>query len=199
MVVYASGKPGVRDLRMVRAVLNGDKERAERWVTRQYPRVYRMLRYLSGCADVAEDLTQQAFVQAWQALPTFRGEAKLDTWLHRIAYHQYTHWLRDRRVTRPLSEASDIEDTRNADGLTTIMVSRALATLSDELREAFLLFYARQMSVKEVAAVLEAPVGTVKSRLFAARKALREKLSEGPVAKSAETEEPLEVTAGAAR
>jgi RNA polymerase sigma-70 factor (ECF subfamily) len=184
---------------MVRAVLNGDKERAERWVTRQYPRVYRMLRYLTGCADVAEDLTQQAFVQAWQSLPTFRGDAKLDTWLHRIAYHQYTHWLRDRRTTVPLSEAAGVEDTRNADGLTTIMVARALATLPDELREAFLLFYARQMSVKEIASIFEAPVGTIKSRLFAARKALREKLSEEPDAKAVEADEAREVTAGVTR
>ncbi|NLH99644.1 MAG: RNA polymerase sigma factor [Chthonomonadales bacterium] len=170
----------MRDLRLVRSVLSGDHERAERWVTQEYPRIYRMLRYLTGDRETAEDLTQQAFVQAWQALPTFRGEARLDTWLHRIAYHQYTHWLRDRRTTEPLSAASGVADTRNASGLTTILVQRALDSLPHELREAFLLFYARQMSVKEIAGVLEIPVGTVKSRLFAARRAMREKLTDEP-------------------
>ncbi|MBM3494181.1 MAG: sigma-70 family RNA polymerase sigma factor [Armatimonadetes bacterium] len=119
-------------------------------------------------------------MQAWQALSTFRGESKLDTWLHRVAYRQYTHWLRDRRPTEPLSSAAHMEDTRNAAGLTTILVARALETLSHDLREAFLLFYARQMSVKEIADVVEAPIGTVKSRLFAARRALREQLAEKP-------------------
>jgi RNA polymerase sigma-70 factor (ECF subfamily) len=167
-------------MRLVRALRGGDHERTERWVRQQYPRVYRMLRYLTGCREVAEDLTQQAFVQAWQALPTFRGEAKLETWLHRIAYHQYTHWLRDRRSTASLAEAADVEDPRYADGLTTILVKRALDSLSQEMREAFLLFYARQMSIKEIAAVLDIPAGTVKSRLFAARRALRELLTERP-------------------
>ncbi len=180
MVVYGHAGADMRDMRLVRAILSGSSERAERWITQQYPRVYKMLRFLSGNAEVAEDLTQQAFVQAWQALPAFRGEARLDTWLHRIAYRQYTHWLRDRRPTEPLSSAAHVADERDATGLTTILVRRALDTLSTELREAFLLFYARQMSIKEIAQVLETPEGTVKSRLFAARRALRDKLMEKP-------------------
>ncbi len=187
----------MRDMRLVRAIMAGDHERAERWVTQEYPRVFRMLRYLAGDRETAEDLTQQAFMEAWQALPTFRGEARLDTWLHRIAYRQYARWLRDRRATEPLTSAAHVEDPRHAAGLTTILVQRALEALSTELREAFLLYYARQMGVKEIAAILEIPAGTVKSRLFAARRELRARLSESsdpaPQCATVEREETIKV------
>lgn len=186
----------LRDLWWVRAVLRGDKERAERWVTREYPRVYRMLRYLTGDREAAEDLTQQAFVQAWQSLASYRGESGLSTWLHRIAYRQYTHWLRTRKETLPLSQAPELEDPRHVQGLTTILVQRALQSLSDELREPFLLYYARQMSIKEVADVLEIPAGTVKSRLFTARRLLRELLMEEPVAAGVDEDPATKTTLG---
>src|SRR5690242_4149942 len=93
-----SARPGrkrkaLHDRGWARRILNGDKVAGERLVTENYPRIYRMLRCLTGCVEAAEDLTQQTFVRAWTALETYRGEAKLATWLHRIAYHEYTHWL----------------------------------------------------------------------------------------------------------
>jgi len=190
------GLSGFGDVRLVRAMLAGDKPRAEGWVTHEYPRVYRMLRYLTGDREAAEDLTQQAFVQAWPALPSFRGEAGLDTWLHRIAYRQYTHWLRDRHETVPLSDAAPVEDAGSAKGLTTLMVQRALRTLSEELREPFLLFYGRQLSVREVAGILEIPPGTVKSRLYTARSLLRQRLTGGPILPKAEAERAEDATVG---
>src|SRR5215218_2555575 len=95
---------------MVRRILNGDRAAGERLVTEQYPRIYRLLRHLTGAVEVAEDLTQQTFLKAWGALASFRGEASLSTWLHRIAYHEYTHWLRARRDHAPLDEAGEVAD-----------------------------------------------------------------------------------------
>jgi RNA polymerase sigma-70 factor (ECF subfamily) len=168
----------LHDRGWARRILNGDKVAGERLVAENYPRIYRMLRCLTGCVEVAEDLTQQTFVHAWTALATYRGEAKLGTWLHRIAYHEYTHWLRARRDDVPLEAIADLPDLRAVQGLKTVMLSRALQQLSDEHRETFLLYYVQELSVSEVAAVLDLPPGTVKSRLFTARKLLRNLLSD---------------------
>ena len=70
----------MRDSWLVKQILDGDKEAGEKLVTEHYPRIYRLLRHLTASIDNAEDLTQQTFVKAWQALATFRGEASLATW-----------------------------------------------------------------------------------------------------------------------
>ncbi len=167
----------MRDRAWAERILEGDRAAGERLVTQNYDRVYSLLRSLTGHREAAEDLTQQAFTRAWQALESYRGEAKLSTWLCRIAYHEYTHWRRDRREFAALEEAARIPDTRAALSLHTVVVSRALAQLSDDLRETFLLHYERELSVAEIAVVLDVPAGTVKSRLFTARARLRELLA----------------------
>lgn len=153
----------------------------ERFVTENYPRIYRLLRHLTQDAQAAEDLTQQTFMKAWQGLVGFKGEASLVTWLHRIAYHEYTHWLRDRRDCVPLDEAMELMDPRAFEGLETIALSRALSQLSSELRETFLLFYVQELSIKEVSVILDTSPGTIKSRLFTARERLREHLQESKI------------------
>jgi RNA polymerase sigma-70 factor, ECF subfamily len=163
---------------MVRRILSGDRAAGERLVTEQYPRIDRLLRHLTGAVEVAEDLTQQTFLKAWQALASFRGEASLGTWLHRIAYHEYTHWLRGRRDHAPLEEAGDLPDQQAEGSLEAMLLRGALARLSPEHREAFLLYHVQGLSVPEVAGVMEVPLGTVKSRLFHARQRLRELLAE---------------------
>jgi RNA polymerase sigma-70 factor (ECF subfamily) len=166
----------MRDSWLVKKILGGDKAAGERLVTEHYPRIYRLLRHLTGSIDNAEDLTQQTFVKAWQALAAFRGEASLATWLHRIAYHEYTHWLRARREHSPLDDAAAVADEGAAQELEAILLRSVLAQLSREHHETFLLYHVQGLSVREVAAVLEVPAGTVKSRLFIARQRLRELL-----------------------
>lgn len=155
---------------------SGDRYAGEQFVQTYYARIERLLRCLTGSPDTARDLTQQTFVKAWQALPGFKFEASLQTWLHRIAYHEYTHWLRDRRDHAPIEAAYHIADTSanpvvNDWGI--VLLPDALARLSEELRDTFLLFYVQELSIKEVADVLNVPRGTVKSRLFTARQQLR--------------------------
>ncbi len=162
----------------VKRILKGDRAEGERFVSAHYPRLYRWLRNLCGDVEVAQDLTQQTFARAWQTLPGYRGEARLATWLHRIAYHEYTHWLRDRRECVGLECAADLVDLRAVQGLKTVLLRHALAKLPTDQRETFLLYYVQELSVHETALVLDVPAGTVKSRLFAARKRLRELLDE---------------------
>ncbi len=168
----------MRDTAWVNRILKGDKAAGEQLVTENYRRVYGMLRSLTDHREVAEDLTQQTFARAWQALPGFRGEARLSTWICRIAYHEYTHWRRDRREFASLEEARDVPDLKAVIGLRTVLFARALEQLPEEMRETFLLHYEQELAVKEIALILDVPAGTVKSRLFTARNRLRELLSE---------------------
>jgi RNA polymerase sigma-70 factor (ECF subfamily) len=167
----------VRDRAWVQRILRGDRAAGERLVTQNYDRVYGMLRSLTGHREVAEDLTQQTFARAWQGLDSYRGEARLSTWLCRIAYHEYTHWLRARREYVGLDAIAEVPDSGAVLSLQTVVVSRALAQLTEELRDTFLLRYERELSVEEIAVVLEVLAGTVKSRLFTARARLRELLA----------------------
>ncbi|MBW3623427.1 MAG: RNA polymerase sigma factor [Armatimonadetes bacterium] len=161
----------------IRKILNGDPAESERFVLRHYPNVYRFLCRLTENTDAAEDLTQQTFLKAWEGLGTFRGDSSLSTWLHRIAYHEYTHWLRSRRSHLPLDEDLLIDDRAGGE-LEGVLLRHALARLTPEHREAFVLHHVQGLSVAEAAQVLQAPAGTVKSRLHAARAHLRTLLSE---------------------
>ena len=166
----------MRDRSWIRLILSGEKDAGERFVATYYAPVERMLRYLTGSADTARDLTQQTFVKAWQALPGFKFEASLATWLHRIAYHEYTHWLRARREHAPLEAAYNVPGPNGISDWSMVLLPNALTQLTDDLRETFLLHYAHELSIDEVASILEVPKGTVKSRLYTARKKLRELL-----------------------
>ena len=179
----------LREKAWVDRILMGDKAAGERLVAENYRRIYGLLRSLTDHREVAEDLTQQTFTRAWQALASFRGESRLSTWLCRIAYHEYTHWRRDRHETTSLREAEYLPDLKSAIGLRTVLFSRALEHLSEELRETFLLHYEQDLGVREIALVLDVPAGTVKSRLFTARNRLRELLSE-TLEESAPVESP---------
>lgn len=68
----------MRNGTLVKRILSGDRAAGERFVAEHYPRIYRLLRHLTGRIDDAEDLTQQTFVKAWQALATFKGDRSRD-------------------------------------------------------------------------------------------------------------------------
>ena len=104
----------MRDGMWVKRILAGDRQAGTRFVTENYPRIYRLLRHLTGNPETAKDLTQQTFTVAWQGLATYKGEAALATWLHHIAYHEFTHWLRARRDHSSLDAAADLPDLRGA-------------------------------------------------------------------------------------
>ena len=156
----------------IRRILSGDEWAAERLVREHYPRVLKFLRHLTGSATDAEDLAQQTFLKAKEALPQFRGECSLSTWFHRIAYHEFTRLLRDRReFARPLPERGIDDSHRSEDA---IVLDSALASLPDEMRMAFLLREVQGLSARETAEVLDIPEGTVRSRCHTARLRLRE-------------------------
>ena len=164
----------MNDFAIAKRILRGDKAAGEQFVALQYPRVFRFLRCLTSSPDIADDLTQQTFAQAWRSLDSYQGKSSLATWLHKIAYHEYAHWLRSKRDCLPIESALNVADLRDASGLDSILISRAVSLLTAELRETFTLYYLQEFSIAEVGELLEIPAGTVKSRLFVARQRMRE-------------------------
>ncbi|MCX7969786.1 MAG: RNA polymerase sigma factor, partial [Armatimonadetes bacterium] len=162
-----------KDKRFVQRILSGDKEAAEQFVVENYDALFRFLRNLTGSKEDAEDLTQQTFLRAWEALPKFRGDSSLSTWLHSIAYHEYTHWLRSKREHVPLDEILEMPDEQMEQNLEAVLLRWAIARLDAEHREVFVLHYVQGFSVSEIAQIIGVNKGTVKSRLFFARQRLR--------------------------
>lgn len=156
---------------LVRKILAGDQQAADRFVREHYSPVLRFLSLVTRSHEDAQDLAQQTFVKAKGSLAEFRFESKLRTWLFGIAYHEYTHWSRSsrREVVGLTSEGSTVSEDA-------IVLRHAIGELSELHREAFVLREVDRLSVREAAQVLGIPEGTVKSRCAEARAILVRKL-----------------------
>jgi RNA polymerase sigma-70 factor (ECF subfamily) len=170
----------VDDGEWAKLIVSGDEPARSRFVLVFHGPVYRWLRYLCACDDAAQELTQETFLEALQSMARYEGRASLSTWVHRVAYYRYTHWLREQRKERrwraPLEEAEAHADPSGKSEWEALCLRQALAQLSEDHRDTFVLHYIQQLSVSEVAGVLSVPAGTVQSRLFHARRRLRELL-----------------------
>lgn len=156
----------------------GDTDAYRALVERHQGRAYGLaLRILRSAPD-AEEVAQDAFVRAWLALARFRGESSFGTWLHRIVARRAfdrAAVLKARRAREAAEEeglqaAAPEEPGDAALGRT---LERLMDSLSERERAVVTLFYYENRSVEQVGAVLEMPVGTVKSLLSRARSALR--------------------------
>lgn len=165
-------REGMNDATLVEKVRQGDREAAREMIRRYYPSVLRFLSTLCANPADAEELTQEAFVKAMGSLRRFRGESGLRTWLHRIAFYEYTHRRRRERPTLPLPEEATSQ-LFEANSLLAIDLERALRCVPEDQRAAFVLCDIQELTMEEAADVLSIPVGTVKSRLHAARKRLQ--------------------------
>ena len=143
----------------------------------QRPRIQRLAMRLCGNSEQAEDLTQEIGLQALAAFPTFRRQCAPTTFLYRIAIRTI-HRYRDKHpaVSIGIEHAENIAAPEKPEQL--LALSLALETLPDELRTTLLLRLYEGLSCREVAAVLEIPVGTVLSRLHTARQLLKKELTD---------------------
>ena len=181
------------DQQLVRRAQKGDLRAFDLLVLKYQGRIGSLVsRYVSDSAEV-EDVTQEAFIKAFRALDKFRGDSAFYTWLYRIAANAAKNYL-VARGRRPSSDAT-IEDAELFDQGGALMeegtpeevamgeelarvVEEALASLPDELRAALTLREFEGLSYDDIAAVLECPVGTVRSRIFRAREAIDERIRE---------------------
>ncbi len=159
---------------LVTRALNGDANAFAELVRRYRDRLLNLAWQLLGNRDEAEDAVQDALLFAYEHLHQFRGEARLFTWLYRITVNACRTRLRQRR-TEPLPEdwePADEIDWRavEAQWWRKRQVDAVLSELPEPLRLVLILREMHDLSYDEIAAVLDIPVGTVRSRLFEARK-----------------------------
>lgn len=140
----------------------------------------RFLLSLCNDAALADDIAQDALVNAYVASASFRGAARFSTWLFRIAYNCFIDRMRGRRLqTAPLDTpaARAVPGPEAADGrFRHEDLHRAIGMLPDKERAALLLFYMEDKPVKEVAAILEIPAGSVRAYLTRGRQHVKEYL-----------------------
>jgi len=177
-----------RDAQLVEAALAGDRDAFGDLVARYQDRLFNTLLRVVGSHEDAADAVQDAFVQAYTKLESFRGASQFYTWLYRIAMNVALSRQRRRRPTASLDHAKESageEPLAAADGPEETVLSQeriqhvqaALADLGDEHRQILVLREIDGCAYEEIAEILELPVGTVRSRIFRARVQLKEKLS----------------------
>jgi len=140
-------------------------------------------RLVGGDEAAAEDVIQDAFIKAYRALDRFREEASLATWFYRIVVHQAHDYCRWRTVRESWSalwggKLPNSVCQASGDPLLRRRIANALAQLSRSQREAFVLVHLEGFSVREAAACIGKPEGTVKSHLHRALLALRSELAD---------------------
>ncbi|MFA7668590.1 MAG: RNA polymerase sigma factor RpoE [Burkholderiaceae bacterium] len=181
------------DAELVARVQRGEKRAFDLLVLKYQRKIMRLLSRMIRDPSEIEDVTQEAFIKAYRALPQFRGDSAFYTWLYRIAINTARNWqaARSRRpVTSSLVETADGETFDEIDNLTDIStpesvlasrqiaetVNAAMQSLPEDLRTAILLREIEGMSYEDIAQSMGCPIGTVRSRIFRAREAIASQL-----------------------
>ncbi len=175
------------DLELAKRCVAGEERAQRAFVARYAPLVFSVCRRRGVPADAAEDLTQDALADAFRSLPGYRGEARLSSWLFTFACRRVASYYRgaERRELASSELASDAAavepadadwETRVADADRAARVRRAVEALGEPARTILLAYYLAELSVREIAAELDLPAGTVKSHLHRGRLAVRRRL-----------------------
>jgi RNA polymerase sigma-70 factor (ECF subfamily) len=180
------------DHQLVLRVQKGDKRAFDLLVLKYQYKLQAIVGRFIRDVDEVSDVTQEAFIKAYKALPKFRGDSQFYTWLYRIAINTAKNHLVS-RSRRPVNTDIDVEDAEHfannekliddttpensmmTDELAAI-IKKALSALPEDLRTALTLREFDGMSYEDIAAVMNCPVGTVRSRIFRAREFLDERV-----------------------
>ena len=180
------------DHQLVLRVQKGDKRAFDLLVLKYQYKLQAIVGRFIRDADEVADVTQEAFIKAYKALPKFRGDSQFYTWLYRIAINTAKNHLVS-KSRRPANTDLDIEDAEQfsnndklidesspesslmTDELAAIIKS-SLKALPEDLRTAITLREFEGMSYEDISAVMDCPVGTVRSRIFRAREFLDERI-----------------------
>jgi RNA polymerase sigma-70 factor (ECF subfamily) len=180
------------DQQLVQRVQKGDKSAFDLLVLKYQHRVLKLVgRFVNDAAE-AQDVAQEAFLKAYRALPSFRGDSAFYTWLYRIAINTAKNTLVSNR-RRPVDFDLDLQDPDQYDRHAKLkdvatpervmlteeireVVERAMQQLPEDLRTAIVLREIEGLSYEEIAEAMDCPVGTVRSRIFRAREAIDKRL-----------------------
>ncbi len=167
------------EAQLIRKACDGDGPAVRSLYERYSPRVYAVVRRIAGDDDLAQDYAQEAWIRAVRALPTFRGEARFSTWLHRIAVNSALQALR-KAETRQKREAPMPETVAvgpaSGDALLRRRLESALDRLPEGMRQVLILHDVEGYTHEEIGEVLGVTSGTSKSQLFKARAKMRDLL-----------------------
>ena len=181
------------DQQLVERVQSGDKHAFDLLVTKYQRKLARLLsQFIRDSAEV-EDVTQETFIKAYRALPSFRGDSAFYTWLYRIGVNTAKNFLVSQGRKLPTVQGFDSEETENLEENVLLKeintpeselmsqqiaqtVNQTLDALPEELRTAIVLREIDGLSYEEIANIMNCPIGTVRSRIFRAREAISEQL-----------------------
>jgi len=180
------------DQLLVERVQKGEKHAFDLLISKYQHRIISLVgRYVHDHAE-AQDVAQEAFIKAYRALRSFRGDSAFYTWLYRIAINTAKNWLVAQKRRPPSSDIDAVDaeqydmDSRLKDKATPEnellreeirkTVYDTIAILPEDLRTAIVLREMEGMSYEEIAVTMECPIGTVRSRIFRAREAIDDKL-----------------------
>ena len=181
------------DQQLVERVQRGDKHAFDLLVSKYQRKLGRLIsRFVRDTAE-AEDVTQDAFIKAYRALPGFRGESAFYTWLYRIGINTAKNYLLASKRRAPTSTSFDAEESESFEEASLLrevntpenelmskqvvgVVQASLQQLPEDLRSALMLREIEGLSYEEIASVMNCPIGTVRSRIFRAREAIAENL-----------------------
>ena len=185
------------DLQLVERTVAGDQRAFELLVLKYQRRIERLIARMVRDTDLVQDIAQETFIRAYRALHQFRGEAQFYTWLYRIAVNTAKKALVDLRRNPVITESalrggSDDDDETSSLGVEltsdetpeTVLaaqeiaaaVNAAMEALPEELRQADTLREIEGLSYDEIAAAMDCPIGTVRSRIFRAREAISQRV-----------------------
>jgi RNA polymerase sigma-70 factor (ECF subfamily) len=181
------------DQQLVLRAQRGDKRAYELLVLKYQRKLGRLLsRFVRDAAEV-EDVTQEAFIKAYRALPSFRGDSAFYTWLYRIAINTAKNYLVAMGRRAPTTTGFDNEEAENFEDAEQLRdsstpeselqgkqiaatVNKAMDALPEDLRTAITLREIEGLSYEEIASAMNCPIGTVRSRIFRAREAIATEL-----------------------
>jgi len=181
------------DQQLVERAQRGDKRAFELLVAKYQRKLGRLLSRLVRDPAEVEDVTQEAFIKAYRALPSFRGDSAFYTWLYRIAINTAKNYLVamgrraptstgfDHEEAENFEDAEQLRDTSTPEGelqgkQIAATVNRAMEALPEDLRTAITLREIEGLSYEEIANVMNCPIGTVRSRIFRARESIAAEL-----------------------
>ena len=165
---------------LVLRIQSGDEYAFAELVERYHARLYAYLRMLFGSVDQVDDALQEVWFDVYRSVPKLADPIAFSAWVYRIAHNRAMRELRERRLLHvPLNENELVDEAGDTDSISEVdadQIHIALNRLAPEHREVLVLRFMNDMSYEEIATVTECPVGTVRSRLHYAKRALRQAL-----------------------
>jgi RNA polymerase sigma-70 factor (ECF subfamily) len=180
--VTLSPAPDAPDADLVARAKKGEEDAFAELVRRHERRVYNLAYRMLGRAEDARDASQEAFVSCYRNLRRYRAEAAFGTWLHRIALNACYDVLR-KRAREPVDLNEGVGESASGDpaeqASAAVDVQHALTRIPEEFRAVVIMHDVQGFPYEDIAAMLEVPIGTVKSRLHRGRVALATELRTG--------------------